>query len=145
MLDGIFGRAGFWLFCASLFIGCMGAAFEIALDFGFTIAQTFGWNWGEEAHPETEARFSLAFSVAIVLASIPAILGINPLTFTMLSMGITVLALPLVITPMLIIMNDARIVQDRGNGPIANVAVVAIVAMSFLLALVAIPLQFLGA
>ena len=39
-----FGRWGFWLFCASLFIGCVGAALELSLDVSYITAQTFGWN-----------------------------------------------------------------------------------------------------
>jgi Mn2+/Fe2+ NRAMP family transporter len=144
MLNGPFGRAGFWLFCAALFIGCVGAAFEVALDFAYTIAQTLGWNWGEEARPATEARFSLMFTGALVLAVIPALLSVNPLKFTMFSMGITVLALPLVIAPLLVIMNDERLLGDQTNGPIANAAVILIIGLSFVLALLAIPLQFMG-
>ena len=144
MLNGPLGRAGFWLFCASLFIGCAGAAFEVALDFAYTISQTFGWNWGEEQRPAVEARFALMYTLALIVASVPALLAINPLTLTMFSMGITALALPLVIAPLLVIMNDERFLHDKTNGPISNTAVILIVALSFILALVAIPLQFMG-
>lgn len=144
MLTGPFGRAGFYLFCAALFIGCAGAAFEIALDFAYTISQTLGWNWGDQARPATEARVALMYTMALAVAAIPALLGVNPLRFTMFSMAMTVVALPLVIVPLLVIMNDERFLQDETNGAISNTAVILIIGLSFVLALLAIPLQVLG-
>src|SRR5256885_6526234 len=63
-----FGRWGLWLFCASLFIGCVGAALELALDLSYIVAQTFGWNWGENQKPAQEARFALVYTCALVVA-----------------------------------------------------------------------------
>ncbi|HEV3215209.1 MAG TPA: divalent metal cation transporter [Vicinamibacterales bacterium] len=138
------GRWGFWLFCASLFIGSVGAALEVALDVSYITAQTFGWKWGESQEPAEEARFALTYIVAIVLGIIPSILGIDPLKFTMFSMSMTVLALPIMIAPLIVIMNDRRRLKAYTNGLVTNVAVVAIVLLSFVLALLAIPVQVLG-
>lgn len=138
------GRAGYGLFCASLAIGCIGAALELALDLSYISAQSFGWNWGENQRPATEARFALVYTTALVLSAIPSLLGVDPLKLTMFSMGITVLALPLIVAPLVLIMNDKTYLKSHTNGWIANTAVCTILVLGAALALVAIPLQLIG-
>ena len=41
-------------------IACLGAAVEVALAMAYTMAQTFGWNWGEDLDPREDARFCLS-------------------------------------------------------------------------------------
>src|SRR6266581_4914364 len=60
-------RWGFWLFCASLGIGCGGAALELGLDVSYITAQSFGWNWGENQQPIEGARFALTYTCAMAL------------------------------------------------------------------------------
>ena len=144
MLSLPFGRWGFRLFCASLFIGCVGAALELALDVSYIVGQSFGWAWSEDQPPAEEARFALGYSIAVALGTIPSLLGIDPLAFTMFSMAMTVVALPILIAPLLVVMNDEHHLRAYTNGWITNAAVIAIVALAFALAVVAIPLQILG-
>jgi Mn2+/Fe2+ NRAMP family transporter len=144
VLSETFGRWGFWLFCASLFIGCIGAALELSLDVSYLVAQTFGWNWGEDMRPSQEARFPLIYTGALVLAMIPAVIGVDPLKFTMFSMAATVVALPLLVGPLLVVMNDKQYLKAHTNGWISNVAVTVIIALAFVLAVLAIPVQILG-
>jgi Mn2+/Fe2+ NRAMP family transporter len=144
VLNGPLGRAGFWLFCASLFVGCAGAALELALDLSYIIAQSFGWQWGENQRPVDEARFALIYTLALPVAAIPALAGIDPLKLTMLSMALTVVALPIMLAPLLVVMNDRDYLQQHTNGWFSNLAVVVIVMLSFVLAVLAIPLQIMG-
>jgi Mn2+/Fe2+ NRAMP family transporter len=144
MLIVPFGRWGLWLFCASLAIGCLGAALELALDVSYTVGQTFGWEWSENQPPGEEARFALGYTIAIAIATIPSLCGVDPLRFTMFSMALTVVALPILIGPLIAVMNDKQYLRSHTNGWVANTAVVAIVALSFILAIVAIPLQLAG-
>jgi Mn2+/Fe2+ NRAMP family transporter len=144
VLMGPLGASGYWLFCGALFIGCAGAALELALDVSYIIAQSFGWDWGENLKPAQGARFALLFTAALALATLPSLAGINPLTLTMMSMVVTVVALPIMLAPLIVIMNDKRFLKTHTNGWITNVAVIAIVALSFVLALVAIPAQVMG-
>src|SRR5438034_7931890 len=44
---------------AALAVCCFGAAVEISLASAYSVAQTFGWNWGEDEKPVKRARFSL--------------------------------------------------------------------------------------
>jgi Mn2+/Fe2+ NRAMP family transporter len=138
------GRWGFTLFCASLFIGCVGAALELALDLAYVVAQTFGWDWGEGQRPADEARFALTYTVALAIVTIPSLLGVDPLKLTMFSMAITVVALPLVVGPLFVVMNDKTYLKTHTNGVVTNVAVVSIVVMAFVLATLAIPAQWFG-
>jgi len=78
------------------------------------------------------------------LAIVPTLLNVDPLKLTMFSMRVTVLALPIVFGPLLVLMNDRVYLKRHVNGRLGNAAVVAIVFLSFLLALVTIPLQMMG-
>ena len=138
------GAWGFYLFAATLFICCLGAAFELALATAYSCAQGFGWNWGESVRPRDASRFTLVYTVMIAAVSLLMVSGINPLQLTLFSMALTSLILPLVTFPFLILMNDRDYVGDYGNGWISNAAVIAISLLASLLALVAIPLQLLG-
>jgi len=144
VLTGPLGRAGFWLFCAALFIGCAGAALELSLDVSYVIAQSFGWQWGENVRPTEAARFAVTYTIALILAMIPALIGIDPMKLTMISMALTVVALPIMLAPLLVVMNDRDYLKSHTNGWLSNLAVLAIVILSFVLALIAIPLQVLG-
>ena len=144
VLNQPLGRAGFWLFCASLFVGCAGAALELSLDLSYIVAQSFGWEWGENQRPANEARFALIYTCALAIVTLPALAGIDPLKLTMLSMALTVVALPIMLAPLLVVMNDGDSLKTHTNGWISNLAVLAIVLLSFVLAVVAIPLQVMG-
>jgi len=139
------GRWGFTLFCLSLAIGCVGAALELALDLSYIVAQSFGWDWGEDKRPIEEARFALTYTVALTLATIPSLIGIDPLRLTMFSMAVTVLALPIIVAPLVILMNDAQYLKSHTNGVVSNTAVVLVIAIAFVIAILAVPVQWLGA
>jgi Mn2+/Fe2+ NRAMP family transporter len=122
----------------------VGAALELALDLSYLVAQTFGWNWGEDLRPAQEARFPLIYTGALALALLPALLGVDPLEFTMFSMAATVVALPIVVGPLIVVMNDKQYLKSHTNGWITNIAVTAIVVLAFILAVLAIPVQIAG-
>ncbi len=144
MLTQPFGYWGFILFAASLGIACFGAALEVSLDLGYITAQTFGWNWSENQHPQEDARFSLTYTVFIFLGSLLMVAGIDPLKLTIFTMALTAAILPLVIAPFLIIMNDRNYLGEHRNGWISNTVVIFIIVLTFVLALVAIPLEIIG-
>lgn len=138
------GHWGFWLFCGSLFIGCVGAALELALDLSYITAQTFGFTWGENHRPSDEARFALTYTGALLLATLPSLAGVDPLKLTMFSMALTVVALPIIVGPLIVIMNDKWYLKSHTNGWISNIAVITVIAISFILAILAIPVQLIG-
>lgn len=138
------GRWGFILFVASLGIACLGAAMEIALQIAYLTAQGFGWKWGENIRPRDAARFSLVYTVAIALGGLLIFTGIDPLKLTIFSMALTALSLPVTVVPLLILMNDPEYLGENVNHWIANAAVLFVSVLACIVAIVAIPLQFMG-
>ena len=116
MLVVPFGRWGFWLFTASLFIGCVGAALELALDVSYIIAQTFGWTLGRGREAGRSAAVRARLHGALVVAILPSLAAVDPLKLTMFSMALTVVALPLVVGPLIVVMNDRTYLKRRTNG-----------------------------
>ncbi|MEA2570248.1 MAG: hypothetical protein QOI24_2249 [Acidobacteriota bacterium] len=144
MLTDAFPFWGFVLFAASMGIACLGAALEVALSLAYATSQTFGWNWGEDLHPREDARFSLTYTVAIFLSALIIAAGIDPLKLTLFTMVINAAVLPFVTIPFLLLMNDRRLLGTNCNGWFSNAIVVMIVIVSFVLAIVSIPLAFIG-
>jgi Mn2+/Fe2+ NRAMP family transporter len=144
LLTGIFGRTGFWLVIASLGIACLGATLEIALSLAYLVAQGFGWNWGENLAPRDDARFALTYTVLILAASIFAVVGVDPLKLTEISMSLTAAALPIGTFPFLILMNDRTYLGNHTNGHLSNAVVLFISALAAVLAVVSIPLELIG-
>jgi Mn2+/Fe2+ NRAMP family transporter len=144
LLVPVFGKWGFWLFVASLGIACLGAALEVTLEMAYLTAQGFGWNWSENQRPIREARFSLTYTIVMVLGSIVVLTGIDPLKLTIFSMSLTAATLPVSIVPFLLLMNDEDFVKDHRNDWFSNAVVLVIIGLACVLALVTIPLQILG-
>ncbi|MBL1178548.1 NRAMP family divalent metal transporter [Pantanalinema sp. GBBB05] len=144
ILTQTFGYWGFILFAASLGIVCFGAALEVNLDTAYIVAQAFGWNWGENLHPQEAARFSSVYTIFVFLAALLMVFGIDPLQLTLFSMALTAVILPVVITPFLVLMNDQEYVGNYRNGWISNSVIIFTIALAFVLAIVAIPLEILG-
>jgi Mn2+/Fe2+ NRAMP family transporter len=139
-----FPRWGRALFAGSLGITCLGAALEIALSISYMFGQGLGWNSSENSPPKKEARFSLVYTVVLIVAAIPLLFGIDPLKVTNIAMALTSATLPLAIVPFLILMNDSSYLGENTNGIISNSVVVIVMLLSFVLAIVSIPLQIFG-
>ncbi len=144
MLTQAFGYWGFILFAASLGIACFGAALEVNLDTAYITAQALGWNWGESLHPKEAARFSLVYTVFVFLASLLMVVGIDPLQLTLFSMALTAVILPFTIVPFLVLMNDRQYMGKYYNRWLSNSVVIFTIALAFVLAIVAIPLEVMG-
>jgi NRAMP (natural resistance-associated macrophage protein)-like metal ion transporter len=144
MLTDVFPFWGYLLFAVSMGIACFGAALEVALSIAYTFAQTFGWNWGEDLEPAEDARFSMVYTLCLLLGSLFMLFGVDPLKLTILTMVISAAVTPFVTIPMLLLMNDRKLLGEASNGLISNLATVGITIMALVLAIVSIPLTFLG-
>jgi Mn2+/Fe2+ NRAMP family transporter len=144
MLIEPFGRWGVFLFAASLAICCFGAAVEVALAVAYNVGQAFGWEWGEDLPPKDNARFAATYTLFILFASLVTFTGIDPLRVTLFSMAMAVVILPLVIAPLLVIMNDEKYCKGQRNGWISNTVGVVTMVAAIVLAVVAIPLEIIG-
>jgi Mn2+/Fe2+ NRAMP family transporter len=139
-----FGIWGVYLFAATLFICCFGAATEIALAISFEVTQIMGWKYGEDRKPRDAAVFNLIFLVYIVGSTLLiGLTGMDPLQLTIFSVVFTALVLPAVVVPFLVVMNDPTYLEDQTNGLFSNVAVLLIVLLTFVLSAVSIPLTIL--
>jgi Mn2+/Fe2+ NRAMP family transporter len=144
LLIPVFGYWGFWLVVASVGISCLGAAMEITLEIAYLTAQGFGWNWSKNQRPSAEARFSFVYTITILLGALSSLFGMDPLKLTIFAMALTAASLPVSIVPFLFLMNDYSYVRVYRNGWLSNAVVIAIIALAFVLAVIAIPLQIFG-
>lgn len=144
MLTQGFPFWGYTLFAVSMAIACVGAAVEVALSMSYTFAQTFGWNWGEDLEPAEDARFCLVYTFSLLLGALFTVVGLDPLKLTLLTMAISATALPFVAIPMLLLMNDRKLLRDAVNGLFSNLATAAIVVLTVVVAVVSIPLVIVG-
>ena len=144
LLTPVFGHWGLILFAASLGIACFGAAQEIILEIAYFVAQGFGWNWSENPEPKKEARFCLVYTIIVILGALLVLVGLDPLKLTIFSMALTAATLPVSVIPFLFLMNDKKYVGEYRNGWISNGVVLFIIMLSFVLAIVTIPLEIFG-
>ncbi len=138
------GRWGLPLFAATLGICCFGAAIEVSLATAYMLAQTLGWNWGENKKPDREARFSMTYVIMLLLGGSLLLTGIDPLKLTMFAMAITAVILPLIVMPFMLILNDKTYMHEHTNGPIGNTVVMITLLMASVVAIITIPLEIAG-
>ena len=139
-----FGRWAVTLFALSLGIGCFGAAVEITLNAGYVFAQALGWSWGADRPRRDASRFVSAYTLVLLAALAIALAGFDPLRMTLISLALTVIIMPIVVLPFLVLMNDEKFVKSHTSGAIGNVLLAALTVLAALLALVVVPLEVLG-
>jgi Mn2+/Fe2+ NRAMP family transporter len=144
MFVPVFGRWAVALFALSLGIGCFGAAVEITLNAGYVSAQVFGWTWGANKPRRAAARFTTAFTCVLLVALAVALLGFDPLRLTMISVALTVVVMPALVLPFLVLMNDAKYLKTHTNGVIGNIFLAVTTVVGAILALIVVPLELLG-
>lgn len=144
MFVPVFGKWAVPLFALSLGIGCFGAAVEIALNAGYTSAQVFGWSWGANKPRSEAARFAAAFTGVLGLSVALALIGFDPLRLTLLSVAFTVVIMPVVVLPFLVLLNDPKYLKSHTAGPVGNVLLAMLTVVGALLAIVVIPLELFG-
>ena len=144
MFVPIFGRWAVALFALSLGIGCLGAAVEITLNAGYVSAQVFGWPWGANKPRRDAARFTAAFTIVLIVALAIALIGFDPLRLTIICVALTVVIMPIVVLPFLVLMNDQKYVKDHTSGVVGNGLLAVLTIVGGLLALVVIPLEVWG-
>jgi Mn2+/Fe2+ NRAMP family transporter len=143
-LGHAFGRVGIILFAIALFSTCLGAALEVVLGVSYLISQGFGWEWGENKKPAQAARFNLVIILFLCLAMVIGLLGIDPLQLALFASTVIALLLPFSLFPFLVLMNDKQYLGERVNTRTANMAILAILLIAFVVALISLPLQILS-
>lgn len=144
MLSRVLGLPGFYLFAASLGIACFGACVEGVLSVAYVFAQSFGWEWGEDLAPKKNARFATVYTACVFVGAAITFTGIDPLKLTIFAMSLTVVILPFLLLPTVVLMNDEQFLGDHRNGWLSNTVGAIVVIVTIVLSVVAIPLQLLG-
>ena len=144
LLASPLGRAGFVCFLAALCITCFGSTLEITLAIAYLLAQGLGWSWSENLKPAKDARFSVAYTVLLLLAALPVAIGVDPLAMTNISMTLTAASLPVTVIPLLLLMNDGDVMMRYVNGWMSNTALIVLALLSVVLLVAALPLQIMG-
>ena len=139
-----YGHYAIPLFAMALGVGCFGAAVELSLNSGYVAAQVFGWSWGADKARTEAARFSAAFTIVLVTALVLGLIGFDPLRLTLLSVALTVVIMPAVVLPFLVLMNDPKYVKQHTSGAVGNALLAALTILGGLLALVVVPLEIFG-
>jgi len=144
MFVPVFHQWSVALFATALGIGCFGAAVELSLNAGYVGAQVFGWSWGANRPRRDAARFSAAFTLVLVAATCIALIGFDPLRLTLISVALTVVIMPLIVLPFLVLMNDPKYVAQHRSGAIGNTVLALLTVLGCVLAVIVIPLEILG-
>jgi Mn2+/Fe2+ NRAMP family transporter len=144
LLTPVLGTPGRYLVAAALGVSCLGAAAEGALVVAYLLAQGFGWSWTQNDRPKHHARFALAYTVVVPIATIAALVSPDPLGVTVVAMALTSASLPFAVLPFLVLMNDERWMGDNRNRWLMNAVVGGVMVMTILLAVASIPLQIVG-
>jgi Mn2+/Fe2+ NRAMP family transporter len=144
MFVPVFDHWAIALFATALGIGCFGAAVELTLNAGYLFAQFFGWSWGANKPRRDAARFVSAFTIVLVASLVIGLIGIDPLRLTMISVALTVVIMPAVVLPFLVLMNDEKYVKTHTSGAIGNACLATLTVLGALMAVLVIPLELLG-
>lgn len=139
-----FGVVGSLLFAIGLFATCLGAALEVLLALSYNVAQGFGWEWGKDKKPIAAARFNLTMTIVLLVAAAIGLFGMDPLQLALFASTLIALFLPISLSPFLVIMNDRQYLRDDTNGRLANIFLVAVLLIAFVVAVVSIPLAILS-
>jgi hypothetical protein len=80
----------------------------------------------------------------LLVAVAVGVIGFDPLKLTMISVALTVVVMPLIVLPFLVLMNDHRYVKEHTSGALGNGFLAALTLLAGLLALVVVPLEIFG-
>jgi Mn2+/Fe2+ NRAMP family transporter len=135
-----FGWWGIVLFLVGAFGCVLGAAVEVSLAMGQGVAQFFGWPWGSSQPPRTVRGFTTVYVVAVVVAVLILLAGVNPIKVTVVSLIFSAAALPLTLYPLMLVANDPVYMGDKTNGLLANTLGTVFLVLLTLAAVAALPL-----
>ena len=118
-----------------------GAALEVTLSSGYTLAQFLGWPWGKYRAPAEAARFHVVMILSLIVAVGVLFTGVDPVQVTEISVVFSAIALPLTYLPILIVANDPRYMGTRVNGRATNFFGLIFLGLILVASVAAIPLM----
>ncbi len=138
------GKLGLAIALIGIFAATFGAALETSLSAGYTVAQYLGWPWGKRLRPVEASRFHVVILMALVVALLIAISGVDPVMVTAYSIVLSAAALPLTYFPILVIANDPAYMGDEHtNGRIFNMIASVYLVILVVVSIVTVPLMII--
>jgi Mn2+/Fe2+ NRAMP family transporter len=108
------------------------------------LGQALGWTWGINRKRRDVSRFVAAFSLMLLVGIAIATMGFDPLRVTLISVALTVVIMPAVVLPFLVLMNEEQYVGRHTSGLIGNGLLAMLTVLGALMAIVVIPLEIWG-
>jgi Mn2+/Fe2+ NRAMP family transporter len=139
----VVGKLGLAAALLGIFAATFGAALETALSAGYTVSQYFGWQWGKYVRAREAARFHVVVLLAVALALLFALTGVDPVKVTEYSIVLSAAALPLTYFPILVIANDPDYMGDKVNGRLLNAVGTVYLVILLVISLATIPLMII--
>jgi Mn2+/Fe2+ NRAMP family transporter len=137
------GKIGLIVVILGFVAATFGAALEVTLSSGYTLAQFFGWPWGKYRKPAQAARFHLVMIVSLIVGVGILLTGVDPVQVTEFSVVFSAIALPLTYLPILIVANDPRYMGKLVNGKVTNFFGLIFLGIILVASIAAIPLMII--
>jgi manganese transport protein len=135
------GQIGLAAILVGLFASTLGAALEVTLANGYSVAQYFGWTWGKFVRPRDAARFHLVMIVSLLIAGLLVVSSLDPIKVTELAVVFSAIGLPLTYLPVLVVANDREYMGRQVNGPLLTIVGSVYLIFIIVASLAAIPLM----
>jgi len=135
------GKIGLIVAILGFVAATFGAALEVTLSSGYTLAQFFGWPWGKFRKPASASRFHVVMIVSLLAALGILFTGVDPVQVTEFSVVFSAIALPLTYLPILIVANDPKYMGDKANGKVTNFFGLIYLGVILVASVAAIPLM----
>ena len=137
------GKLGLVVALVGVFAATFGATLETLFSTGYTIAQFFGWSYGEVQPPARATRFTVAVGILLLAATAFALTTVNPITVTIYAVVFSSMLLPFAFLPVLLVGNDREVMGDLANGRLSNIIGTVTLGVSVVVAVAAFPLLVL--
>jgi len=141
--DVTLGRLGWMAAMVGMFFAFGGAALETCFSAAYGVGQYFGWPWGKFRRPAGAPRFTLFWMLFFVLATVPMLLGVNPVQLVEYAIVFSVVILPFSYYSILKAAGDRRYLGNYANGRWMNAFGWGYLILITLAGLAAIPLLIL--
>lgn len=144
-LKPLAGQSAFILFGAGLFGASVLAATVIPLSTSYAICEAFGWESGvDNDYKEAPAFFGLYTGIIILGGLFILLPGISLIKIILVTQQVAGILSPIILTFMIILINDKRIMGKYVNGRTQNIVAWATVVFIITLSVVLFLSQFIA-
>src|SRR5947208_13591571 len=122
-------------------LACVGgAAIETALSGSYNICQFYNLRWGKALKPQQTPVFTFIWIGMLILATLIALSGIEPLSLINFSIIFGMVVMPFTYYPILRVSGDPAILGEHANGRLYDIVGWIFFVLIVIAAVAAIPL-----